>query len=203
MVVKNNISWRAPVLPSVSLAGIPLGINVSDLDCLLYRYLIDREIDLYKFDDAPVLKLRVTEYESETLYLFRIYDVELTNWRLFFSSPEHAGVNTRALAIIVRNRIVHAVKVWNFELGNEGDKPKNVYAGKLPEGIGLDDPISSLLPYTSLQYDEAEEWFYTDESYGGLEVTGCGNLDEYPDQVIRALTVIAKSPVQMSRSNVQ
>ncbi len=53
--------------------------------------------------------------------------------------------------------------------------------------------MKDLLPYTRLQYDEAEECFYTDENYGGLEVTGYGDLEDHPDQEIMALTVISKS----------
>jgi hypothetical protein len=61
----------------------------------------------------------------------------------------------------------------------------------LPEGIGLGGLVSDLLSFTALEFDEAEEWFYTDEDYGGLEVTGWGVfLEDHPNQVITALCVI-------------
>lgn len=51
--------------------------------------------------------------------------------------------------------------------------------------------VSDLLPFTSLEFDSAEEWFYTDQDYGGLEVTGWGvPLEDHPDQIVTALCVI-------------
>jgi len=196
MVGDNKISWRAPIIPSISLAGIPIGLDVVDFDNLLELYLIDSGSLLYKFEESPVLRLAKHESDFESIYLFHVHDVEMTNWRLYFASPNHAGVNTKALAVIFRNGSVHAVKVWNFELAKEGMKPKNVYSGRLPGGIGLDDPVNCLLQYTDLQFDEGEGWFYTDENYGGVEVTGYGDLADYPDQTIMAIAVIARSPVQ-------
>lgn len=60
----------------------------------------------------------------------------------------------------------------------------------MPAGIGLGSLVSDLLPFTSLEFDSAEEWFYTDQSYGGLE----GRqflLEDHPDQVVTALCVIS------------
>lgn len=71
----------------------------------------------------------------------------------------------------------------------------NSYQGKLCGDIGLGDPVDDLLKYTELEFDNAEEWFYTDKEYGGLEVTGYGSdLNDEPGQMIMALTVIEESP---------
>lgn len=72
--------------------------------------------------------------------------------------------------------------------------PTRSYQGKLPEGIGLGDYVKDILPYTALEFDSAEEWFFADSSYGGLEVTGLGadiDLNDEPDQKISALCVIS------------
>ena len=71
----------------------------------------------------------------------------------------------------------------------------NSYQGRLCGDIGLGDPVHDLLKYTELEFDNAEEWFYTDKEYGGLEVTGYGSdLNDEPGQMIMALTVIEESP---------
>lgn len=187
------VSWVAPIVPSVSLAGIALGINIGDLDNLLESYSIDQVAGLYKFESSPILTLRKSKSVEDVIYLFSVFDRELTNWRLYFNSPDHAGANPRALGIVIRNGIVHAVKVWDFEKVRDGDKPKHVYGGKLPEGIGLGDPIKDLLVYANLSYDDAEEVFYTDASYGGLEISGVGSHDDFPEQSISCLAVIGVS----------
>ena len=187
---RSALSWVAPIIPSVSLGGIELGINLDELDNLLEGHSIDQAPGLYKFESSPILALRKSISGGDIIYVFNVFDRELTNWRLYFNSPDHAGANPRALGVVIRNGVVHAVKVWDFENVKEGDKPKHVYAGKLPEGIGLGDPIGDLLVHAKLNYDDAEEVYYTDASYGGLEVSGVGNLDDFPEQSISCLAVI-------------
>ena len=194
--MKNNknivISWNAPIVPSISMAGIKLGMNANELSNLLSMYLVDHVNNLYQFEMSPILRLTKSNSNDDEIYLFSVHDKELTNWRLYFNTPDHLGANPRALGIVVRDGKVHSVKVWHFEKLKEGDLPKNIYRGKLPENIGLGDLISDLLPCAKLIYDDAEELFYSDSGYGALEVTGYGDLDEYPDQVIMAISVISE-----------
>ncbi|WP_218173458.1 hypothetical protein [Pseudomonas gingeri] len=189
------ISWRAGIVPSQSLAGIPLGISVEDFEKNLSRYVIDESRGLYKFQGSPILTLgKELDSNGDGGYGFSVFDRELTGWRLYFSTSDHAGADPRALYVIVRSWKVFAVKVWMFENLRLEELPVNSYAGKLQEGIGLGDLVSEFLKYTELDFDDAEEWFCTDENYGGLEVTGYGgDLSESPDQTIRALTVISRS----------
>lgn len=188
------ISWNAPIVPSCSLAGIPIGLHVEEFRKSLCFYLVDREENLYQFDSAPLLQLKHSaKLNDDETFLFNVHDRGMTNWSLYFDTPHHAGANPRALAIIIRENRIHAIKVWHFERLKKDQKPKHIYRGKLIENIGLGDLVKDLLPYTKLQYDEAEECFYTDEKYGGLEVTGYGDLEDHPDQEIMALTVISKS----------
>lgn len=189
-----SISWNAPIIPSHSIAGIPLGLDVDDLNELLQIYLLDRGNNLYQFAESPVLNLKKnTNVDGTEIYLFSVNQKDLTNWHFFFDSPDHVGANPRALGIVIREKKVHAVKIWHFEKLRDGERPQNIYRGKMPGDIGLGDLVGSLLSYSRLHYDQVEEWFYTDPEYGGVEVTGYGDLTEFPDQIITALAVISSS----------
>jgi len=52
-----SISWVAPIVPSVSLAGIPLGVGAEVLARVLLNYLIDETSQLYQFECSPELRL--------------------------------------------------------------------------------------------------------------------------------------------------
>jgi hypothetical protein len=165
-----------------------LGMDVGSLMNLLSNYVIDDENSLYQFEMSPVLKLVRSNSNGDEIFLFNVYDKELINWRLYFDTPDHAGANPRALGVIIRGGRIHAVKVWHFEKLKDGSKPRNIYRGKLHENIGLGDLVSGLLPYIKLNYDDAEELFRADRE--GLEVTGYGDIDEYPNQIVMAIAVI-------------
>lgn len=182
------IDWTAPIVPSISLAGIPIGIDAERLETMLSRYRIEQSV--YQFVRSPVLELKKSKSGDDDIYVFSVRDRELTNWRTFYASPDHPGVDPRALGIVVRQGKVHAVKAWQFESVKDEQKPVNVYQGRLPGQIGLGDQVSDLLAHASLNYDDAEGVLYTGPEYGGLEITGFGDLDEYPDQPILAITVI-------------
>ncbi|WP_157832240.1 hypothetical protein [Pseudomonas sp. 09C 129] len=190
------ISWSAPVVPSHSLAGIPLGAHVEDFERSLSKYVIDEVEGLYRFVGSPVLRMEKRfDSSGDGGYGFYVVDLELTNWRLYYDSKSHPGVETRALHVLTSGWKIHAIKAWMFECLNLGDKPVNSYQGELSGGIGLGSYVRELLPYTGLEFDGAEEWFYTDKNYGGLEVSGCGgDLNDAPDQVIMSLAVIKESP---------
>lgn len=192
------ISWNAPIAPSISMAGIELGMNASEFLDLLSMYVVDGGNNLYQFEMSPILRLLKNNSNDDEIYLFSVHDKELTNWRLYFNTPDHLGANPRALGVVVRDGKVYSVKVWHFEKLKEGDVPKNIYRGKLPENIGLGDLVCDLLPCAKLTYDDAEELFYSAGEYGALEVTGYGDLDEYPDQIIMAISVNSESVDQQN-----
>lgn len=189
-----SISWTAPILPSFSLAGIPLGATLEDLNKVIDKYLINEQKAIYQFLDSPMLYMSKKINENgDGGYGFEVQNVALTNWSLFFQSPNHFGVNKRALSILIRSGKVYAIKVWQFESLLPDQKPINSYKGRLPEGVGLGDYVRDILVFTELNFDSDEEWFCTDKSYGTLEVTGLGNnwdLNDDPDQRITALAVV-------------
>ncbi|AMO95563.1 hypothetical protein CFter6_2897 [Collimonas fungivorans] len=167
-------------------------MDASELLDLLSTYAVDGANNLYQFEMSPILQLMKSNSNADEIYLFSVHDKDLTNWRLYFNTPDHLGANPRALGVVVRDGKVRSVKAWHFEKLKDGDMPKNIYRGKLPENIGLGDQVCDLLPCAKLVYDDAEELFYSDSEYGALEVTGYGDLDEYPDQVIMAISVISE-----------
>lgn len=190
---EKKISWIAPIIPSFSMAGIELGLGSTEFLGLISKYLVDGESDLYQFEMSPTLRMVKGCLGEDEIYLFNVHDKDLTNWHLFFSVPDHAGANPRALGVVVRGERVHSVKAWNFERLKEGMEAKSIYRGKLPEDVGLGDPVCDLLSRANLIYDDDEGLFYFDDDYGMLEVVGYGDIDEYPDQVIMAISIISKS----------
>lgn len=178
-----SISWVAPIVPSVSLAGIPLDVSAEVLECVLLKYLVDASSLLYKFENSPDLLLRMHGLD------------ELGNGGYSFSLFNDAIINgllkgTPALSIMVRVGKVYAVKVYGFSFPRE-PAHRFVYKGLLSECMGLGSLVSDILPFTSLEFDEAEEWFYTGCDYGAVEVTGWGvPLEEQPNQLITAICVI-------------
>lgn len=184
-----SISWTAPIVPSISLAGIPLGASAEVLARMFLNYLVDEANQLYRFENAPSLRLITHSLDEfgNGGYSFYLFDGSVINELL---------KGTPALSIMIRKGKVYAVKVYDFSF--PGELSQNlVYKGVLLEGIGLGDLVSNLLPFTTLDFDSAEEWFYTDQDYGGLEVTGWGvPLEDHLDQVITALCVISGAAAQ-------
>lgn len=178
-----SVVWDAPIVPGVSLAGIPLHASAVDLEAVLSRYLIDKASLRYRFEGAPDLRLNECGLDGcgKGGFSFSIFDDEIVG-ELKKGMP--------ALSVLVRGGRVCAVKVYDFSFPGE-PAHKFVYKGRLSGGIGLGSLVSDLLPFTGLEFDEAEEWFYTGHDYGVLEVTGWGvSLDEQPNQLITAICVV-------------
>jgi len=185
-----SVSWAAPIVPSISLAGIPLGVNAEVLGRVLLKNLVDVASQLYKFENAPILRLRTHGLDDfgNGGYSFSLFDDAVIN-NLLKGTP--------ALSIMLREGKVYAIKVYDFSFSGEFSR-ELIYKGVLPARIGLGSLVSDLLPFTSLEFDSTEEWFNTDEDYGGLEVTGWGvPLEDHPDQIITALCVISGTIAQV------
>lgn len=176
------ISWGAPIVPSVSLAGVPLHAAKSLLMSVLATYVIDEDRMLYKFDGSPVLRLRRGLDEGgDDLLCFSLNDDDLIH-------KFNKGIP--ALIVMIRDGKVFAVKAYDFSFPGEPVRDF-VYKGVFQNGIGLGSLVSDILKFTDLEFDEAEEWFYADASFGGVEITGYGvPLEDEPEQVITAICVI-------------
>ncbi|UFH49559.1 hypothetical protein [Pseudomonas sp. KNUC1026] len=169
-----SISWTAPIVPSISLAGIPLGIDAEVLAHVFLNYLIDASTQLYEFENAPGLRLGTHSLDEfgNGGYSFSLFDESAIN-KLLKGTP--------ALSVMIRKWRVHAVKVYDFSFPGEVLQ-KLVYRGLLPEGIGLGDMVSSFLAFTNLDFDSAEDWFYTDQGYGGLRGHRLGSPSGRPSR---------------------
>lgn len=178
-----SVVWDAPIIPGVSLAGIPLHASAVDLGSVLSRYLVDKSSLRYRFERGPDLCLRGCSLDESGngSYVFSLFDDHLVN-------DSKKGVP--ALSVLVRDGRVFALKVYDFSF--PGDLASEFsYRGLLSGRIGLGGPVSDVLAFTSLEFDEAEEWFYAGHGYSGLEITGWGvPLEDHPHQLITAICVI-------------
>lgn len=187
------ISWCAPIIPSNSIAGIPIGLEYECLKSILSKYIVDEQNELYRFDGSPTLKLEefFIDDDGNGGYHFIVSDASLTNRDNLFELQD--CFYSRALHIGIRYHKVFFIKVWAFEVLNN-DKSLYSYQGQTKENLGLYSKVKDFKGYSELEFDEAEEWFYTDQSYGGLEITGYGqSLDDFPQQKVMALAVIPES----------
>lgn len=185
---EESLSWRAPIIPGHSLAGIHLETSTALLEAQFSRYAIPRQKGLYQFPGSPVLSMKhQVDAQGNGGYAFNVHDIDLTNWKLFVSSPTHPFIDPRALYVIVRSHRVYAVIAWLFERYADGGAPIHSYAGRLAEGIGLGDPVSTLLEHMDLEFDTAEEFFMAE----GLEIHAYGvSLEDEPEQIIMGLAVL-------------
>lgn len=89
---------------------------------------------------------------------------------------------------IVRSHRVYAVIAWLFEMLADGAAPIHSYAGRLAEGIGLGDDVSTLLEHMDLEFDTADEFFMAE----GLEIHASHrmSLEDEPEQIIMGLAVL-------------
>lgn len=178
------VAWDAPIVPGFSLAGIPLHMDAADLETELSRYLVEGRRLRYRFEGAPDLHLSNfgLDEHGNGGYSFSIFESEVVG-ELRWGTP--------ALSILVESGKVYAIKAYDFSFPGE---PAHglVYKGRLSGNIGLGSPLSEVLSLTSLEFDDAEEWFYTSCDYGVLEVSGWGcSLDDEPNQLITAICVIS------------
>ena len=193
------ISWCAPIIPSNSLAGIPIGLEHECLKSILSKYIVDEQNGLYKFDYSPTLKLDESfiDDDGNGYYHFVVSDNSLTNRDNLLELQD--SFYSRALHIGIRCHKVFFVKVWAFEVLNKHESLYS-YQGRTKENLGLYSEVKEFKDFSDLEFDEAEEWFYTDTEYGGLEITGYGqSLDNYPQQKVMAIAVIPESAYRLDK----
>ncbi|MCB8768615.1 hypothetical protein [Acinetobacter soli] len=194
------ISWCAPIIPSNSIAGIPIGLAYEKLKTILSKYIVDEQNELYQFFNSPILKLEefFIDDDGDGYYHFIVSDVSLTNCGNLFELQD--SFYSRALHIGIRCHRVFFIKVWAFEVLNN-DKSIYSYQGRTEENLGLYRQVNDFKEYSELEFDEAEEWFYTDTKYGGLEITGYGqSLEDISQQKVMAIAVIPGSAYMFDKT---
>ncbi|MCQ3008601.1 hypothetical protein ALP26_00486 [Pseudomonas savastanoi pv. glycinea] len=145
-----NISSTAPTTPNKSISGISLGTSANSLELALPRCLVNQKNSLYQFEDSPILRLTMHELDGDGSggYEFSLHDDHIIN-KLLRGTP--------ALSIAIEKNKVFTLKVYDFSF-SEDAALERIYKGTLPGNIGLGSLVSELLPYTQLDFDEAEEW---------------------------------------------
>ncbi|MCO8161682.1 hypothetical protein NJC38_05880 [Pseudomonas sp. 21LCFQ010] len=178
-----SISWVAPIVPSKSLAGIKLDTDYKSFSIILEKYSIGDGESAYRFEKSPILRLDSNDLDREGNggYSFSLFHDEMV-------SKNKKGVP--ALSVMFKNWKIYAIKAYDFSFPGEPAQ-KLIYKGTFPSGAGLGSFVSDLLPFSDLEFDEGEEWFYTDEKYGAVEITGwSAPLEDQPNQLITAICVI-------------
>lgn len=191
-VEMSTFSWSAPIVPGVALAGIELGTHLEDFKDFLKVFCIDPVGGLYKFPGAPLLLLDVANKSGQVYFKFSVADLALTGWYLQFPDSKRVLSETRALVVGFLDEKVFNISVWMFDYFDSlGDKKLTYsYQGCLVEGIKLGSKMDFADSFYELDFDEAEEWFYTKPGgviFGG---GGVGDLEESKDQVVFMIMVV-------------
>lgn len=105
------ISWCALIIPSNSIAGIPVGLAYEKLKTILSKYIVDEQNELYQFVNSPILKLEefFIDDDGDGYYHFIVSDVSLTNRDNLFELQD--SFYSRALHIGIRCHKVFFIKV--------------------------------------------------------------------------------------------
>lgn len=175
-------SWRAPVVPGVSMAGIPLGMSGERFQHVLAGYRVGAHSGRYRFAEGPELVARGGIDEAGNGgYAFSLADKECVD-ELMSMTP--------ALSVGVRDGTVWVIKAYDFSFKGDAAEPL-IYQGKLPGGLGLGDKLSNASAFCALEFDDAEDWFCAQWGEGRVELSGwAGTLLDQPDQLITAIAVL-------------
>lgn len=169
------LDWSAPIVPGVSIAGIPFGTPIDALVSALQAHSVSPE-DPYvvRFANSPVLRfeadnsgfcVRAAEIKKNYDWQDVVMGLDFTNGLFTFARVDSVG--------------------WDgFS-----------YKGKLFGSVGLGDPANLLLShYQRVIYDDAEEWLYC--SGGPLSIRVAGTscpLESDPKQPVSIICVASHS----------
>lgn len=163
--MKNKFDWSAPVEPGFGMFGLALGLSVDAV-----RSMLGDAGNIVA--NSPKL---MVDYKSNQLALLRAIDI---------MDCQYDWQNIMA-RMMFEGGVLSGIRV-DGNLGFEA----YAYKGKLFNKIGLGSPVSDLLEFGRLDYDDVGEVFYS-EQWGGIEIGGSGacDLSTNPGQVITTFTV--------------
>lgn len=162
-----RLDWAAPVEPGRGMLGLTLGLSLASV-----RTLLGEDGKVVTFPNSP--RLTVDYSKRGVVYLHAsdlgepTYEWQNVVARLIFEEDELTGI------IVLGDR------------GNEAF----AYKGKLFGKIGLGSSVSELLAFGSIEYDDVDEVFFSDQ-WSGIEIGGAGacDLSGNPEQVITLFKV--------------
>jgi hypothetical protein len=164
-----KIDWAAPIEPGRGMLGLNLGMTLSTA-----RALLGEDGNIMAFANSPRLTV---DYSEDGLILLRAADMDNCNydWQ-----------NIVARLIFESGRLVGIVAL--------GDRDNDAYAykGRLFNKVGIGTPVSDLLNIGPIEYDSAEEVFFSDK-WSGVEIGGSDacDLSVNPTQIITFFRVYA------------
>lgn len=162
-----KIDWIAPVEPGHGMLGLTLGLSLSSV-----RALFGENGSVVTFPNSPKLTI---DYNKDGAILLRAADLK---------DQKYDWQN-----IVARLVFEDDVLIGIIVLGNRGNEAY-AYKGKLFGKIVLGAPVSDLLEFGSIDYDDTEEVFFSDQ-WNGIEIGGAGACDLFvnPAQLITSFKV--------------
>jgi hypothetical protein len=163
-----KFDWAAPIEPGHGMLGLTLGLSLSSI-----RARLGENGSVIMLPSSP--KLTVDYSSKEGAVFLRATDL---------NDCKYDWQNIVARLIFEEDVLVGIVV-----LGGQGNEAYS-YKGKLFGKIGLGSPVSDLLEFGSIEYDDVEEVFFSNQ-WNGIEIGGAGacDLSFNPRQLVTFLKV--------------
>ncbi|WP_156441746.1 hypothetical protein [Burkholderia sp. MSMB1078WGS] len=161
--MNQGFDWEAPIEPGRAMLGLPLGLSHDAIKKLIG---CDGETlqRIVKFHNSPRLLIDCRE---PGVIFFRAADMEnvVYDWQNILAR------------LVFKKNVLESIVVESV-VGGAGYE----YKGKIFTRVGLGAKVMDLLEFGSLEYDDADEVFYSD----GLEIAGNDSCDlsVNPNQVV-------------------
>ena len=158
----DKLNWAASIEPGHAMLGLSLGMGLDDVR-EIFKGRGNPSNDFVTFLNSPRL---IMDSSKEDVILLRAADMK---------NVAYAWQNVLARLVFSQNVLTSIVVISNR------DDDEYRYQGKIFGKVGLGSLVSDLLDFVSLEYDDAEEVFYSD-GLQGLEVGGTSACDLSVDQ---------------------
>ncbi|WP_155635902.1 hypothetical protein [Burkholderia stagnalis] len=169
--MKEGIDWEAPIEPGRTMLGLPLGLSRDAIRKLIGcdGVTLQRTV---KFHNSPRLLI---DCRKPGVIFFRAADMEdvVYDWQ-------------NVLARLVFKKDALESIMVESDVGGAGYE----YKGRILNRVGLGAKVADLLEFGPLEYDDADEVFYSD-GLGRLEVAGDDSCDlsVNPNQVVAYIKI--------------
>ncbi|MDB0573848.1 hypothetical protein LBW59_24180 [Ralstonia solanacearum] len=152
-----GINWAAPIEPGKTMLGLSIGMRVESVKKML-RVSGESSCEVIKFQNSPRM---LVDCSKDGVILFRAADVvnAVYAWQDVFAR------------LIFDQGILRSIIVLTH-IGDDAHQ----YKGKMFDRFGLGSRVADLLEYGPVEYDEADEVFFS-LSLKGLEVAGTSSCD--------------------------
>lgn len=166
-----NLDWSAPIEPGSSMLGLQLGMTFADVQAL-FKFDSTSERRATGILNSPRL---IVDSDKEGSILLRAADMDnvVYDWQ-------------NVLVRLIFDHGVLTLMIVQFSKGDEAYR----YQGKIFGKVGLGSQVSEMLEFAPLEYDDAEEVFYSN-GLKGLELGGSNacDLTANPSQIITSIRI--------------